>query len=97
MRQQRKYDNEFKINAVKLYETSNKSLKQIADDLGIPSSTLDGWVKDYQKNGENTFSGSGNIKPHNEEYYRLAKELEDVKMERDILKKTIAIFSKPKK
>jgi len=34
MRQQRKYDKEFKINAVKLCETSNKPLKQIADDLG---------------------------------------------------------------
>jgi transposase len=40
--------------------------------------------------------GSGNIKLCNEEYYKLLKAYEDVKMERDILKKAVAIFSKPK-
>jgi len=97
MRNQRQYDKEFRINAVKHYESSNKSLLQIAKDLGIPSSTLSGWVQEYKDHGEQSFPGSGKIKPCNEEYYLLKKELEDVRMERDILKKAIAIFSKAKK
>jgi len=97
MRNIRKYEKEFRINAVKLVKSSDKSLKEIAEGLGIPISTLNGWVKEYEENGEGSFPGSGKIKPCNEEYYRLKKELEDVRMERDILKKAIAIFSKAKK
>lgn len=85
MRSQRQYDREFRINAVKHYLSSEKGMVQIAKDLGIPSSTLCGWVKEYKEHGEDSFPGSGNIKPCNEEYYRLKKELEDVKLERDIL------------
>lgn len=97
MRNTRKYDKEFRINAVKHLKSSDKGLKEVADGLGVPRSTLSGWVKEYEEHGEKSFPGSGNIKPCNEEYYRLKKELEDVKMERDILKKAIAIFSKAKK
>jgi transposase len=97
MRKQRKYDKEFRINAVKHYESIGKSVGEVAEALGIPSSTLHGWIKEYKEHREQSFPGSGNIKPCNEEYYRLRKELEDVKMERDILKKAVAIFSKVKK
>jgi transposase len=97
MRNTRKYDKEFRINAVKHLKNSNKSLKEVAESLGVPISTLNGWAKEYEQNGEESFPGSGKIKPCNEEYYRLKKELEDVRMERDILKKAIATFSKAKK
>lgn len=97
MRTTRKYDKEFRINAVKHLKSSNKSLKEVADGLGIPITTLGGWAKEYDQHKEKSFPGSGNIKPCNEEFYRMKKELEDVKMERDILKKAIAIFSKAKK
>ena len=97
MKQQRKYDKEFRLSAVKHYESGGKSLREVAEALGIPISTLSGWIKEYKEQGDQAFPGSGNIKPCNEEYYRLKKELDDVKMERDILKKAIAIFSKAKK
>lgn len=97
MRNTRKYDREFRINAVKHCQSSEKALWQVAKDLGVPLSTLSGWVKEYKEHGEESFPGSGNIKPCNEEYYRLKKELDDVKLERDILKKVVAIFSRPKK
>lgn len=97
MGKQRTYDKEFRMNAVKHYESSGKKLKEVAENLGIPISTLRCWVKECQKHGEQAFPGSGNIKPCNEEYYRLLKAYEDVKMERDILKKAVAIFSKPTK
>lgn len=97
MRNTRRYDKEFRINAVKHFKSGHKGLKEIADDLGIPPTTLRGWVKEYDQHGDQSFPGSGKIKPCNEEHYRLRKELEDVKMERDILKKAIAIFSKAKK
>lgn len=96
MKEQRKYDREFKFNAVRLYQESSKSLEQLAADLGMPMTTLATWVKQFKENGNESFPGSGTLMPCNEELYRLRKELADVKQERDILKKAVAIFSKPK-
>lgn len=96
MKKQRKYDKEFKLNAVKLYTESGKTCDEVAKNLGIPKSTLYTWALEHQENGDLGFKGSGNIKPCNEELYRLRKELSDVKIERDILKKAVAIFSRPK-
>lgn len=96
MKNQRKYDREFKLNAVKLYRESGQKLSKIALDLGIPKSTLDSWVREFKDNGDQSFSGSGKLKPCNEELYRLKRELAYVTQERDILKKAIAIFSKAK-
>ena len=96
MRKTRQYDREFKLNAVKLCRESGKSLAQIASDLGIPMTTLAAWMKQFKEHGKDSFPGSGSLKPCDQELYRLRKELADVKQERDILKKVVAIFSKPK-
>jgi transposase-like protein len=96
MKNQRKYDREFKLNAVKLYRESGKSLGKLSQDLGIPLTTLAQWVKQFKDRGEESFVGSGSLMPCNEEMYHLKKELADVKQERDILKKAVAIFSKAK-
>lgn len=93
----RSYDREFKLNAVKLYREGNKSMTLLANDLGIPLTTLSTWIKEFKENGEESFPGSGKLKPCNEEIYQLKKELASVKQERDILKKAIAIFSTAKK
>ncbi len=92
----RNYDREFKLNAVKLYRESQKPMSQISKDLEIPMSTFIGWIKEFESHGEESFPGSGKLKPCNKEIYLLKKQLADVTMERDILKKAIAIFSKPK-
>jgi len=96
MKKQRQYDREFKLNAVKLFRESGKSIADIASDLGIPMSTLATWTKQFKEFGNESFPGSGVLKPCDQELYRLRKELADVKQERDILKKAVAIFSKPK-
>lgn len=96
MKEQRKYDREFKLNTVKLYREGNKTLEELGKDLGIPKSTLCGWIKEFKEHGEDSYPGKGKLLPCNEEVYRLRKQLADVTMERDILKKAAAIFLKPK-
>ena len=96
MATQRKYDREFKLSAVKLYREGGKSLEKVAADLGIPMTTLAAWVKEFREQGEKSFPGSGTLKPCNEELFLLRKELADMRQERDILKKAVAIFSKTK-
>jgi len=90
---QRTYDREFIKNAIELYK-NGKPAVDVCNDLGIAHSTFYGWLKKNNVEGPGSFTGSGNIKPINEEAVRLKRELEDAKAERDILKKALAIFSR---
>ena len=96
-RKVRKYDKEFKLNAIKLYLESGRTSKQISEELGIPTPTLVHWVESHKKNGEQAFPGKGNTKPSDIEVMRLRKELAIAREERDILKKALGIFSSPRK
>lgn len=88
------YDKDFKINAVNLYKSSGRSLKRIAAELGLATSTLNNWVKAYT--GSQSFSGKGEVRSSEEELRDLRRELLHVRQERDILKKAVAIFSEPR-
>lgn len=96
-RKVRSYDKEFKLNAIKLYLESDRSYRQMGDELGVPEATLANWVCDYKKDGENSFPGKGHQKPADEELTQLRKELAIAREERDILKKALGIFSSTKK
>ena len=91
----RTYDKDFKINAVNLYKSSGKSLKAIAQEFGLATSTLSKWVDQHGRNGDESFPGKGQVKASEEEIMALRKELMHVRQERDILKKAVAIFSAP--
>ena len=90
----KKYDKEFKQKAVELsYARGNA--KEIADELGIDQGLLYRWRKELKKYEGNSFPGHGTPKQTDleREVSRLRKELRDAKMEREILKKAISIFS----
>jgi transposase len=93
----RKYDREFKINAVKLCLAGNQSFVKIAKNLGVPGATLHSWVKAHKKDGAEAFPGKGYLKPNDAEFSQLRKELASVREERDILKKALGIFSSLRK
>jgi len=92
----RQYSEEFKREAVQHYLASEKSVGEVAGDLGIAYSNLKRWYAQYRKRGELAFPGHGkeNLTPQEEKVRRLQKELNDVTTERDILKKALAIFTK---
>ena len=92
----RQYSGEFKKDAVGHSLTSEKTVAEIAHNLGIAHSNLRRWRAQYGKNRELSFPGNGKqrLTPQEEEIRRLKKELYDVKQERDILKKALAIFIK---
>jgi len=94
-----RYDGEFKLNSVKLVLNSKgeRTMKAIAEDLGINYWVLVQWKKEYEEFGESAFLGKKPLSVEQDELRRLKKELETVKMERDILKKAMAIFSKNEK
>jgi transposase len=92
----RQYSEEFKKDAVGHSLTSEKTMAEVAYDLGIAHSNLKRWRAQYGKNGELAFPGNGKqrLTPQEEEIRRPKKELYEVRQERDILKKALAIFTK---
>jgi transposase len=89
--QQKKYSLEFKIQAVELSKLRGK-VKEVAQELGISNSALKSWKKGLRLG--NTDTSSKIRSKEEEENIRLRKELYEVKLERDILKKAVGIFSK---
>lgn len=77
--------------------TLDKSVDQIAQDLGIHPNTLYRWRHEIKRDGQQAFPGKGRLKEDDEEVRRLKRELAVVKQERDILKKAISIFSQQAK
>jgi transposase len=87
------YSREFKLEAVRLSETTEKSVAQIARELGVPERVLYRWRRQLREAPETAFPGKGHQSELEEENRRLRRELERVQQEREILKKTIGIFS----
>lgn len=89
----RRFDKQFKLDAIQMLITSGKTHKVVADELGIPRDALSRWKREYDEHQLKAFPGKGI--PRDQELANLRKEIADVKMERDILKKALAIFSNP--
>lgn len=82
------YDEEFKKNAVRLSYASPKSVRQVAEDIGIREGILYKWRKKYTADGDKT--------PYatlEEKYKAALVELAKAKMEADMLKKATAYFA----
>ena len=95
IKERQKYDRDFKQKAVEL-SFARGNAKEIAEELGIRPELLYRWRREYQQYEKNSFPGKGKPKMTDleKEVARLQKELRDAKMERDILKKAVSIFSK---
>jgi transposase len=96
-KRKRTYTREFKLEALQLLEASGKSKAQIERDLGLGAGCLSRWQKKYATEREQAFPGHGRRKPEQERIRQLEREVEILRQERDILKKAVAIFSRPSK
>jgi transposase-like protein len=95
LKRHQRYDNEFKRNAAALYVDGKQTLSELSQNLGVPESTLYTWIAEYRKSGDKSFEPK-QLSAQEKEMIRLKRQLADVTMERDILKKAIAIFSSKK-
>ena len=91
---QKTYTAEFKREAVRLAQTSGKPIAQVARELGISDTSLHQWRRELAEHGPEAFPGSGHQTAQEEEIRRLKRELDRVQKERDILKKTLGIFTR---
>lgn len=91
------HSKEFKKEAVRLVIQSGRTIKHIAEELGVNIWTIKGWIKKYSKDERSELISQGLKMSPEEENRILKKELADIAEERDILKKAIAVFSKKPK
>jgi transposase len=99
----KQYSSPFRANAVRLAVESERPITEVARDLGIEYATLYGWMK---KAGKTKQIHDRRLPPSRpaappetaeEEVRRLRSELDEVRMERDFLKKAAAFFARMNK
>ncbi len=87
----KKYDREFREGAVRIVEETGKSIAQVARDLGVNEGTLGNWVTRAREAREGT---EGLSKGDIEELKRLRAENAELRMERDVLKRSVVLWVK---
>lgn len=92
-----KYDQEFKLHAVRLAMENGKTTIQVARELGVSQKTLYGWISKYRGNSSAPFVGSGNLRPEAKTLRDLEREKRDLREENAILKKAVRIFTNDRK
>jgi transposase len=94
----RRFDEEFKRDAVRMLESRVRSAEQLAVELGVSSWSLKRWAKHYGKDSLAGGPPGGGEPPASDpaalvvENARLRRELETVSRQRDILKKALGIL-----
>jgi len=93
-KRRRRFDAQFKLDAVRLMDESDRTISDIAKDLGVRPELLYRWKRELELDPQQAFPGKGRLKPEQEQLRQLEQELARVKQERDILKKALAYFSR---
>jgi transposase len=91
-RPRRRFSEEFKEGAVRLVLDESKTVGAVARELDLTASALSFWVQ--QARAERTKGKSGLMKEERDELTRLRKEVRELRLERDLLKKVSALFAK---
>jgi len=87
----RKFDQEFREGAVRIVRDSGKPIAQIARDLGINAGTLGNWVAKERAERDGT---QGLSTSDVAELKRLRAEVAELRMERDVLKRSVVLWVK---
>ena len=86
------YTNDFKVMIVELLNSGRK-VREINEEYAVDPSTIRRWRREFkEKKGD--FSKRKELSPEQIELKQLQKELKEITLERDILKKAVGIFSK---
>ena len=89
--ERRSFDREFKEGAVRIVRETGKPIAQVARELGVHEGTLGRWVNQDRRHRE----GDGELtESEREELNRQRRENAELAMERDVLKRSAALWVK---
>lgn len=88
------YPAEFRQEAVRLVLHTDKTAAQVARDLGVNVKTLGNWVRSERAGIARTSAPGALSESEREELRRLRREVHELKLEREILRKAAAYFAK---
>lgn len=92
-KQRKQYTDEFKRDAVRMMrDRGSRTVGQVADDLGVATNLLHQWARKFDKDAVAKRNDEGETVE--QEVRRLRKEVEQLRMEKAILKKAAAFFAK---
>jgi transposase len=86
MMEKKQYSAEFKREAIRLQETSGKTVAEVERELGLSHGLLRQWKKRFRVNVETEALELSEVEQLKAELRRMKRELEIVQQERDILK-----------
>jgi transposase len=89
----RQYTEEFKQEAVRLATDHGYGVTETARNLGINAHMLGRWKRQVEQQNNGVHRGNGQMSAEHEEILRLRKENQRLRMEREILKKTVSFFA----
>jgi transposase len=87
----KKYDRDSREGEVRIVEETGKPIAQVARDLGVNEGTLGNWVNRARTEREGT---EGLSQDDIEELKRLRAEVAELRMERDLLKRSVVLWVK---
>jgi transposase-like protein len=88
------YSKEFKLEAIRLAESTDKPITDLARELGIRVNQIYKWKQQLSEKQEDAFSGHGKQLGKDAEIARLKEELSQAREDNEILKKAAAYFAK---
>ena len=83
------------MEVIDYLNNGKKTITEVVENFGIRYDLVSRWKREFSDKDKTPFTGQGNAR--DEEIARLKKENADLRMEREILKKAMAIFSTPTK
>jgi len=92
MKNNNRYDDEFKASAVKMVVEKGRPIRAVAKDLGVSEPAIRRWVKASTEPADSTSKRLAELEAENK---KLKKDLENANNTVDVLKKSVAIFLKP--
>ncbi len=84
MSKRKNCDGEFKKEIAQVYLEERRSASSLAEELGVHVNTIYKWAEQFKAGPDNSFPGSGNLRPEEAELEKTQRRIRELEEEVDI-------------